>query len=76
MSRQHILLGQLFMSGMMALTMSGLFSLLQFGPTLDWLTHWIRAFLMVWPLAFALATVVSPLAFRLAAIVLRRLGRG
>ncbi|MDI7864908.1 DUF2798 domain-containing protein [Rhizobiaceae bacterium n13] len=66
-----ILIAQIFISGMMACLMTGFFSFLKLGPTLQWLQEWPSAFVVAWPVAFCLSLVVGPLAFRIAGRITR-----
>ena len=64
--KKTLFLAQLFITFMMALSMSGIMSLLQLGPTAEWLTIWPRQFIVAWPIAFLLTMVISRLGFALA----------
>ena len=57
-------IGQLFISFGMALTMSGIMGFIALGSA--YLPHWPVNFLTAWPIAFVLSMFVSPLAFKLA----------
>ena len=61
-----VLLAQLFISGMMATFMSGLFALWVLGPTQAFLTEWGQRILVDWPVAFVFSLGVGSLAFKLA----------
>lgn len=65
-SRKTMLVAQILITFMMALSMSGLMSLLALGPTAQWLASWPRQFIMGWPIAFVLTLFVGPFAFKLA----------
>lgn len=71
MSRKHVLLSQVFMTFLMAASMSGLMGLIIAGPSWEWLTHWPLQFLIAWPIAFALTMVAWPLSMKLAGAALR-----
>ncbi|WP_262852113.1 DUF2798 domain-containing protein [Mumia quercus] len=71
MNKRFILLSQVFMTLMMAASMSGLMSLLHAGPTLEWLKDWPVQFLIAWPIAFCLTMVAWPAAMAMASVVLR-----
>ena len=71
MTKKHILISQVFMTFIMAATMSGLMGLIAIGPSLDWLTAWPQQFLIAWPIAFALTMVAWPASMALAGRVLR-----
>lgn len=64
--RKTLLLAQIFITFMMAASMSGIMSLLALGPTRYWLEHWPRDFIIAWPIAFCLTLVVSRIGFGLA----------
>ncbi|WMT87630.1 DUF2798 domain-containing protein [Pelagibacterium sp. 26DY04] len=64
--KKTLLLAQIFITFMMALSMSGIMSLLQLGATAQWLTIWPRQFIIAWPIAFVLTMVISRLGFALA----------
>ena len=65
-STRTVILAQLFISGMMAGLMTGIFGALALGLTPEFLTQWGRSFMKAWPVAFVLSLVVGPLAFRAA----------
>lgn len=71
MDKKTALISQVFMTFMMALTMSGFMSLIELGPTFVWLNHWSRAFLIAWPTAFVLTMVAWPTAMALTRKVVR-----
>ncbi len=64
--KKTLLLAQVFITFMMAASMSGIMSLLALGPTSQWLHAWPGQFAMAWPIAFVLTMVVSRLGFGLA----------
>ena len=66
MDKKTLLIAQILMTFMMALMMSGIMSLLVFGPTAEWLRVWRHQFLLAWPIAFVLTLGVSRIAFPLA----------
>ena len=68
MSKKHVLLSQIFMTFIMAASMSGLIIA---GPSMDWLARWPLQFLIAWPIAFALTMVAWPASMKLAAAALR-----
>lgn len=47
-------MGSLLMCGFMSTALSGMFSFLQFGVSLDWLFVWGRSILIAWPVAVSL----------------------
>ena len=61
-----ITLAQAFISAMMALLMTGIFTALPLGFAPGWLGIWMTRFATAWPIAFALSMGVGPLAFWLA----------
>lgn len=74
-----LLVAQLLISGLMALLMTFLFSILlpglaQGALAPGWGWAWLRNWLSAWPVAFVLSLGVGPLAFRLAFLVLHRPG--
>ncbi|MGU3575964.1 DUF2798 domain-containing protein [Brucellaceae bacterium C25G] len=64
-----IILAQAFISFMMAFLMTGFFGALHFGITLVWLTEWLQAFLIAWPVAFCLSLFVGRLGFKVANVI-------
>ena len=66
MNRKTLLLAQVFITFMMAASMSGIMSLIMLGPTPEWLHHWPRQFIMAWPIAFVLTQAAGPIGFALA----------
>ena len=67
-----IIIAQIFISCMMAFLMTGIFSFLNLGPTLQWLQDWSWCFVRAWPIAFVLSLVVGKLAFKLAGAITGR----
>lgn len=61
-----IILAQFFISGMMALLMTGFFGFLHYGSTVEWLHEWTSALTIAWPVAFCLSLVVGKLGFTIA----------
>jgi hypothetical protein len=70
-----IIIAQIFISGIMAFLMSGIFTHLEFGPTVQWLQIWAKGFAMAWPIAFVLSMAVGPAGFRIARFLLRQFER-
>jgi len=66
MDKKSALITQILMTFMMASTMSGIMSLIELGPTMVWLNHWPKGFLLAWPVAFMLNMIVRPTAMALA----------
>ena len=71
MDKKSALIAQVFMTFMMALTMSGIMSLIELGPTMVWLNHWPKVFLIAWPTAFVLTMVAWPAAMAMTRKVVR-----
>ncbi len=72
--KKTILIAQFLISMTMAFLMTGIFSLLELGPTMEWLQLWMKNFITAWPIAFVLSIIVSKPAFDVA-FRIRRLGR-
>lgn len=70
--KKTLLLAQVFITFMMASSMSGIMSLIVMGPTAEWLHHWPRQFIIAWPIAFCLTLVASKVGFKLAYWVMAR----
>ena len=71
MDKKYILLSQVFMTFIMAATMSGLMGLIIVGPSMEWLKSWPLQFVIAWPIAFALTMVAWPLSMKLAGAALK-----
>lgn len=71
MDKKSALISQVIMTFMMALTMSGLMSLIELGPTMVWLNHWPKIFLIAWPTAFVLTMIAWPTAMAMTRKVVR-----
>lgn len=69
--KKMIIVAQFFISGMMALFMSGVMSVIHMGFSQAWLAQWGPNFLTAWPIAFVARMVVGPIGFALARKVLR-----
>lgn len=65
--------GSLVMSGFMSTALSGMFSFLQFGVSLDWLRVWGESILIAWPVAASLDMMFGAHIRRLSAAVSRRI---
>ncbi|MGO1770217.1 MAG: DUF2798 domain-containing protein [Microbacterium sp.] len=74
MSKKFVFLSQVFMTFIMAATMSGIMGLIFTGPSLEWLGAWPKQFLIAWPIAFALTMVAWPASMALAGRVVRPRG--
>lgn len=66
MDKRTALLAQVVMTFLMALTMSGIMSLIAMGPTIEWLARWPLSFITAWPIAFILTMVAWPLSMKTA----------
>lgn len=66
MNKKILLIAQLMITFMMALSMSGIMSLIALGPTKQWLAGWPVQFIIAWPIAFILTQFTSKIAFALA----------
>lgn len=72
MSKKHVFLSQVFMTFIMAATMSGLLGMIfSGGPSLEWLGAWPRQFIVAWPIAFVLTMFAWPASMALAGKALR-----
>ena len=59
MTKKTVILAQLFISFMMAASMSGIMGFMALGPTAIWLQAWPRQFITAWPIAFVLSMAAS-----------------
>lgn len=68
MDKKTLLIAQIIITFMMALSMSGIMSAFGMGLTKAWLQAWPRQFIIAWPIAFILTQGVSrvavPIAFK------------
>jgi hypothetical protein len=64
--RKTQLLAQIFITFMMAASMSGIMTLVALGPSMEVLGIWPRQFMIAWPIAFLLTLFISKFGFRLA----------
>lgn len=71
MDRKSVIFTQVIMTFMMAVSMSGVMSLIAIGPTDVWLSRWPIQALTAWPIAFVATMLLFPLASRLTRLVLR-----
>lgn len=76
MDKRTAIISQVVMTFMMALTMSGIMSLMALGPTAAWLQAWPVQFLIAWPIAFALTMVAWPLSMALTRRIVQLGGNG
>ena len=72
MEKKVAILTAILMSCFMAFVLSGVFTFLNFGATLEWITAWLSGFAVAWPLALALVLMfgrpINKLAERLAGV--------
>lgn len=71
--RKTLLLAQVLITFMMALSMSGIMSFIALGPTAYWLSVWPQQFIVAWPIAFVLTLFVSKFGFALSFMIMGRL---
>lgn len=72
MDKKTLLIAQILLTFLMALSMSGIMSALQLGLTKEWLDVWPEQFLIAWPIAFIMTQGATRIAFPVA-MRLRRL---
>ena len=71
-----IILAQVFISMLMALSMTFVFGSLlpnQFHLPALWFGAWMRHFLAAWPVAFLFSLAIGPLAFALSGAIIARI---
>ena len=66
MDKKTLILTQVIMTAIMAVSMSGIMSFIALGPTALWLSTWPKNALVAWPFAFVLGAVAFPAASRIA----------
>ncbi len=71
MDKKTIIISQLVMTFIMALTISGIMLLITLGPTAEWLAIWPKQFIMAWPIAFVLTMIAWPLSMALTRLIVR-----
>ena len=59
------------MSAMMVLMVTLLVTYLNLGPAPDFLSHWVKAYVIAWPVAAATAFLVMPMAQRATEAIVR-----
>ena len=69
MDKRTIITTQIIMTFLMAMSMSGIMSLIALGPTALWLSVWPKQFIIAWPIAFVLTNI----AFRIATPLARKI---
>lgn len=72
MPTKAMVLAQVFISGMMALVMTGFFTFLHSGLTTAWLIEWSKTFILAWPVVFCLALVIGRIGFKLAHAIMSK----
>lgn len=70
-SKKFVLVAQCIITGMMACLMTGIFSLMHFGLSVESAKGWISTFVVSWPLAFALSTVIAPLGIKITSAIVK-----
>lgn len=73
MDKKTLLIGQLLMTFLMSLSMSGILSATMMGLTAEWLGFWPKQFAIAWPIAFLMTLIWSRVAFPLAGRIRRKL---
>jgi hypothetical protein len=63
LSFKTVIVAQLLISCMMALSMIGIFTFHELGFTHAALNQWLSSFIVAWPIAFLLSMVISRIAF-------------
>ena len=58
-----------FMSLLMALIMSGILTVLFEGPSHQFVTHWMGAFIHAWPVAFPAIFLVAPIVRKIVTVL-------
>jgi cation transport ATPase len=74
MDKRTIIVTQIFMTCLMALSMSGIMSLIALGPSAEWFATWMKQFIIAWPIAFVMTNILWPIASAGARVVLRPRG--
>ncbi len=68
-----LILAQVFISGIMAFLMTGVFGPVLQGLPANWFSIWMSHFVVAWPVAFVFSLVVGPVSFWMAERLARRL---
>lgn len=74
MDKKTLLIAQVFMTLMMAFSMSGIMLALHEGLHAGFLALWAKQFIIAWPIAFLMTQTVSRIAFPLAFILRKQFG--
>ncbi|MDO6962742.1 DUF2798 domain-containing protein [Rhizobium alvei] len=64
--KRTMIIAQILITGMMALIMSGIMSMIAIGPNEIWLKAWPHQFIIAWPIAFIVTQFVGRFGFFLA----------
>ena len=65
-TKSTVILAQVFISCLMALLMSGIFTAIPTALAPGWVGIWLSRFATAWPIAFVLSMAVGPVSFWLA----------
>ena len=76
MEKKTLIVAQIFMTCMMAFTMSGIMMFIALGPDAFAVRDWLMQFIIAWPIAFVMTQLVSRIAFPLAFIVTKAKPQG
>lgn len=71
MNVKTIIVTQIIMTCLMALSMSGIMLYIAIGSTPDFFTIWMKQFIVAWPIAFVMTNVMWPIANKIARTILR-----
>lgn len=66
MDKRTLIIAQILITFMMALSMSGIMSAIGMGLTAEWLHAWPRQFIIAWTVAFILTQATTRVAFPVA----------
>ena len=76
MDKRTIIISQILMTGMMALSMSAIMLLIAVGPTAAWLEIWPMQFITAWPIAFVMTNLAWPVSQAMTRAITRAAKRG
>lgn len=65
-NKKTIIIAQILISFLMALSMIGIFTFAQLGFSFEAVEQWLSRFIIAWPIAFTLSIPISKLSFKLA----------
>lgn len=71
MNAKTIIVTQIIMTFLMALSMSGIMLYIAIGSTPDFLTIWMKQFIVAWPIAFVMTNLMWPISNKIARAILR-----